>query len=691
MPPTFIKRMPFFRFLVAIIPGILLSYYLNCSDVSAFIIISLLSLCGFAVCLFISSLRQNYKLRWASGVFMFLFLFSMGWIITKHSFPSRISGTYSVVAQGRIERTENRMGEWLRIVFSPQKINNDSLPFKSKDLWMLMIRNDFGDNMPEAGQQIIIKGELNGLSKPDNPEAFDYDAYLFRNKIAGQMFLNDNNLIIQDVEIKFRLVDYAEKIRTYCIDLFVDHGIENSQLGILSALILGERDGIDRELNDRFVRSGAVHMLAVSGLHVGIIYMFINYILTIFFRPTHPARAVISVILLFGYASITGFSPSVTRAVVMFSFIQVGRTMAKNTNTYNNLCASAFLLLIVNPMFLFNIGFWLSHLAVASIVAFTYDFEKILKWTFMPIKKVWSLISVSTAAQLGVFPILLYLFGAFPIYFLIANILVLPLVAPVIILGIVLLAISWMPFLPEIVTWILNFLLKTIEFSVTKVVALPNSYIEGIWISFPMVVILYILVILLYNIKDYYSARKLINIGIVLILIILILNIQFFIKKSTTKLVVFSAGNNALIEMVENGESVVFATQELSIRNRDYAAGMFERKNVVRQKEFFIINDSTDRITPASFRITADTTNILLVTEGRSNILNDNVETNHIIILAGRTDIDVRELVAATNCETIVFASNCPTWLTSKWNSELENSEIKIHDVRKDGAFIWDK
>ena len=461
MSPTFLKRVPFLRFLVAIISGIFLSYNIN-ADFSVFILISFLSFCGFTVCLFSSSLNQSYKLRWASGFCIFVFLFSIGWIITKHSFPSKINRTYSVVAQGTIERTENRTSEWLRIVFSPQKINNDSIPFKHNDLWILMIRNNFGDNIPEAGSQIVIKGELNGLSKPDNPDAFDYGAYLFRNRIAGQMFLNDNNLIIQDVEVKLRIKDYAEKIRTYCIDLFADNGIENSQLAILSALILGERDGIDRDLNDRFVRSGAVHMLAVSGLHVGIIYLFINYILSIFFRPTHPAKTAISIMLLFGYAFITGFSPSVTRAVVMFSFIQIGMAQAKNSITYNNLCASAFLLLLVNPMFLFNIGFWLSHLAVASIVAFTYHFEKILKWTFMPIKKVWSLISVSLAAQLGVFPILLYLFGAFPIYFLIANVLVLPLIAPVIILGIVLLAISWIPFLPEIVAWILNFLLKQI-------------------------------------------------------------------------------------------------------------------------------------------------------------------------------------------------------------------------------------
>jgi len=698
-----IKEVPFIRFLVVLMLGIFFADMAKFDNFLLNAIVVGFSLTIFLIYLFVPNFYKNYKIRWIPGFAILVFLFSFGWILTRNSFPSEIKSTYEVVATGKIKRVENKQDTWVRIIFCPEKINNDSLPFKNGDEWTLIVRNEFIEIFPEAGQIIAIKGKLDGHSKPSNPDAFDYGAYLFRKGISGQMFVPPQDIIFFNEKARKNLFDIAENIRSFLMEIFKNSNINDAGSGIVSALILGDRSGIDRDLNERFVRSGAVHMLAVSGLHVGIIYLLINFILNIFFKPSSKIRMALAITLMFAYAFITGFSPSVNRAVFMFSLMQIGKSMAKNVNTYNTLSASAFILLIINPMFLFNIGFWFSHLAVAGIVAFTAPFESIfnenflnreffhkkyLKYPVWLLKKTWSLISVSMAAQLGLLPVLLHLFGAFPIYFLVTNIIVLPLVAPVIILGIVYLAVSWIPILSDITAWILNLVLRFMEISVTYIDTLPNAYIEGIWVSIPLVLMLYILIISFYNLFEYVSGKKIVAIALFTALSLLILNVQY-ISKTNDKFVVFNVGNNVLIESIEGGKSTVFASPKLTEKNLNFAATGFNTKNTIKMINFNILDSVGNSLYPLIYTTTLKNTNIAMLSGGARDVyVNKFNKPVDILVIFGKTALDATSTVENLNCHTIVFASNCPPWLVSRWTKELEHKTIKIHNVRNDGAFV---
>lgn len=685
-----IKEIPYIRLLICLIAGIFFAYRSKFDYTYLHVFTILFSLLFLLIFHFVPRFYKSRKLRWLPGVFMFFFLFSTGWLITRNSFPSKIDAEYEIVATGKIKRIEHKLDDWNRIIFRPEKFDNYNVPFKSSDEWILIVRNDFKGIIPEAGKMIGIKGILSGHSKPDNPDVFDYGAFLYRSGISGQMFIEPENIIFLDEKPRMELYDYGEKVRNFSSKIFSESGISGSSLGILNALILGERSGITREINDAFVRSGAVHMLAVSGMHVGIVYIIINFILNFFFKSNSKTRMIIAIISMFGYAFITGFSPSVNRAVVMFSFMQIGKNMTKDVNSYNMLCSSAFFILLFSPTSLFDAGFWLSYLAVAGIVAFMDPIENLVKSRFWLVRETWKMISISIAAQLGVLPVLLYLFGAFPIYFLISNLLVLPIITPATIAGIVLLPISQIPILSDILVWILSIMLKLIELLVTFVDSLPYSYLDGIWVSIPMIITLYFLIISIYKLFDYVSGKKIIHVATATVLTLLIFNIQY-ITKTKDKFIVFNTGNQSLIELINTGKSATFASAGLTESTRNFTASVFERKNVVKAKDFIVFDNVENSVFPTAYKSTINGNEILMLSGGDKNTtINEFEKPVDILVINGKSGMNVLKTIEQLKCKSVVFASSCPTWSVKKWIKELENSDVKIHNVRENGAFLID-
>ncbi len=214
---------------------------------------------------------------------LFVFLFSAGWINLSLRTPSKLNSNYELYATGTVNNIDNQSEKWIKILFKPELINNDSVPVKKGDLWLLLIKND--KNYPQIipGVKIAVKGKLLKHPVNSNPGAFNYGAFLHRSGISGQIFIKENDLEIIDLQVGWSFNLLSGKIREYCVNVFSKFGIGNSNLSLLNALVLGDRKGIERDLNEKFIRSGAIHLLAVSGLHVGIVYLFLNYLMAFFF------------------------------------------------------------------------------------------------------------------------------------------------------------------------------------------------------------------------------------------------------------------------------------------------------------------------------------------------------------------------------------------------------------------------
>ena len=223
--------------------------------------------------------------------------------------------------------------------------------------------------------------------------------------------------------------------------------------------MLGQRQDISKEIYNSYTQAGAIHILAVSGLHVGIILLLLNFIFKplIYFKNGNYIKLIVIVLILWSYAVIAGLSASVVRAVTMFTAVAIGMHLKRPTNVYNTLTISAFFLLLFKPMFLFDVGFQLSYLAVLAIVIIQPMLEKLWKPKFKLIDFFWKIFTVTIAAQFGIIPVSLYYFHQFPGLFFLSNLVIIPCLGFILGFGILIIILGLLNLLP-------NFLASTFGF-----------------------------------------------------------------------------------------------------------------------------------------------------------------------------------------------------------------------------------
>ncbi|MBI3483471.1 MAG: ComEC family competence protein, partial [Bacteroidetes bacterium] len=407
------------------------------------------------------------------------------------------------------------------------------------------------------GDKVLVKGNPQELNPPSNPGEFDFKRFLSFKNISHQQFVAiDEVKLISEASSK-SFIYYSHQARAWCMkkmNQFVHGGDERA---IAVALVLGVTDGIDNDLQNAYAASGAMHVLAVSGMHVGIIYAIILFL----FKPLNKLRnskwivAIVSLICLWSFSFITGNSPSVLRAVTMFSFIAMARPFGMRTNIYNTLAASAFVLLIYNPYLIMSVGFQLSYLAVLGIVYLQrplyqlWEIENTLgDWT-------WKITCVSIAAQASTFALGLLYFHQFPTYFLVSNLFVIPLSTLVLVGGIFLLGISFISSLASFVGLILEWLIKALNWIVFKTEALPMSLINNIHLTIFQCWLLMGILVLLILLFEFKSVKWLYaSFGLAAIFTVIQWN-HFTRNVDQKQMIVYSINNHRAIEFHDQGLS----------------------------------------------------------------------------------------------------------------------------------------
>jgi competence protein ComEC len=322
-----------------------------------------------------------------------------------------------------------------------------------------------------SGDEIWLNSVIYPVPKAFNPYQFDYSKYLEKQNVFHQIYTQENQIkIIQ----RHRTLDfYIENLRNNLSKSFDIHHFEPKTKAIIDALILGQRLELDKETIADYSSAGVIHILAISGLHISIIYFFIVFLLKPLKRIRFGAEIQLLIVLaiLWLFALLTGLPASVTRAVTLFSFISIGNYFNQPKAIYNALAISAFLILLVKPNSIFDIGFQLSYAAVLSIVLFQPFYKKFYFSENKIAVYFTDTVLVSLAAQIGVLPLSLYYFNQLPLLFLLANLVIIPLSSLVLIAGIVILPLNYI--LPSFAI----FLGKILEFSIQ----LMNNYIH--WIA----------------------------------------------------------------------------------------------------------------------------------------------------------------------------------------------------------------
>jgi competence protein ComEC len=389
------------------------------------------------------------------------------------------------------------------------------------------------DSSLNTGDQLIILTKPQIIKNMGNPFEFDYESMIQARNIWFSVYLTNGNYLKTGHQVN-RIIYLAEQVRDKLVSILTKVIREKEERSVISALTLGYRAEIGQDTMDYFASTGAMHVLSVSGLHVGLIYFILGFLLS-FLKRGKAGKAIFACVLilfLWIYAFISGFSPSVQRATVMFSFVIIGNGLRRPVNIYNTLMASALLLVLLNPDVIFDIGFQLSYLAVFGIILIQPALYKLIDVTNPVTKWIWSLTTVSIAAQLTTFPLGLFYFNQFPNLFWLSNFIVIP--ATTLIIWITLIFFSVCPIqslafilgviIEKITHWMLVVLkfLDSLPYAVSQGIVLSQTQVFILFSGIIAIIIffaskrkgwfLYFLVlILLFQLSDFYEKSKVFN------------------------------------------------------------------------------------------------------------------------------------------------------------------------------------
>jgi len=442
--------------------------------------------------------RKSFLPDTLFGSAVILFLLSSGYLLRteERARPAELPDSRQQVTVRLSGYPEKRNASWsfrARII-SVREGDSISHPHGSLMLWYM------GDTLPSPwtpGDRLCLNIRPRAVENNGNPCEFNYRRYLEGQGIKQMAFFRSGDIIGYHSEGRRSVRESSLIIAHGMTDLFRGAGLRGEELGLVTALTIGDKELLDKEQLTSFSRSGAMHIMAVSGLHVGMISLALSGMLFFLRGRLKIIKPMIIVPALWGFAFITGMSPSVLRATIMFTFLQAGHMLHRPAAGMNSLLASAFILTVARPAVLFEAGFQLSYLAVAFIIAFYNPFYRLIRLKNRILDWFWQMIAVSLVAQAGTLALAIRLFNIFPLLFLLTNLVVIPISFAVLLLAMMLIATSSLPPLSAFIAIILDRLARfTLTFT-GMVSSMDNGVIMNIGMSSAETILLTVAITLL--------------------------------------------------------------------------------------------------------------------------------------------------------------------------------------------------
>ena len=354
---------------------------------------------------------------------------------------------------------------------------------------LFFVRNEITD--VEIGDRLFVSSHIFPIENNNNPGEFDSETFWRTKGISQMSFLYPNGYVWDSNQLNFLEKWFVNLDRS--LSALFETKLKPEAVGVAKAIILGDRDHLEAESLRSFGNAGAMHVLAVSGLHVGLILTMLIFFFSRFPKWISKYRAtVLALLIIWFYALITGFSPSVFRAVVMFSMLTLAKVSGREYNPINVLAASAFVLVLWDPLLVFDLGFQLSYLAMLGILVVYPSIKKLIYFKQKGLRWIWEGTSVALAAQLFTFPLVLYCFHQFPNYFLLSNIGLMVFTNIILIVGVLFIVLHKVPFLTLGLAGALSFLVLGMFFFVQWIDHLPASVAKGFVFPAWEVLLLYI-------------------------------------------------------------------------------------------------------------------------------------------------------------------------------------------------------
>ncbi|WP_438710381.1 ComEC/Rec2 family competence protein [Aquimarina muelleri] len=675
---------PFVIITIATLLGVLLGHY-TFIEVNIAIISFLISICGLAI--FWQQSKKMFSKTTPFVILTILVFINFGIVLVKIHNLQNYSNHYSNEINSKeigktpigiefciIERLKST-AYYDKYIVSIRLIKNKATHGKI----LLRISKKSSINILDIGNIYLSYATLKPITKPLNPNQFDYARYLRNQYILHQITIQPNQLIYNEKK-EWSVYFLADQIRKKINENLSKYHFKSKEFSVINALYLGQRQDMSQEIFKDYRDAGAIHILAVSGLHIGILLFIIKLMLMPLNRIKKYGRKtklILSITLLWSFAIIAGLSPSVLRAVTMFSFLAIGMEIRSKTSTYNSLFISLFLLVCSNPLLIFSVSFQLSYVAVFSILWIQPIIVNKYKPRFYVTKILWTIFTVTIAAQLGLLPLSLFYFHQFPLLFFVSNLIILPFLGIILGFGVFVILLALLNILPQFIANLFGNCIDSMNTTIGWIAQQEIFIIKNISFSWSMLIASYLVIISFILVCKQYKRMKLYFMVSSIILIISIITYEKYRASRIEELILFHNQQNTTLGIVENQKIQLYSKDSISMRTTTFLL-----KNYLIKNQITLINSTIKLKNVYLYK-----KQTILILDSSDIYKKLNLQPD-VLILSNSPKIHLKRVINTLKPKQIVAdGSNYRSYL-DRWEKSCTILKVPFYRTDKEGAFI---
>jgi competence protein ComEC len=688
------KSAPFIRLLLPFIVGIIAQWYIQ-FPFKITLCLSFIFLLLFGL-FYLLPIGFRYKYQWLQGFLLNFIIFFVGILLTwgkdirtdKNWYGNFYSDSSSLVikineppiakensfkAEGMVEEVITNGGH--------QKTNGKILMYFSK--------NGF-DSIPKYGDKILITGGLQQIKNAGNPGGFNYSRYMAFQQTIHQVYLKKESYYLLDAHSENPLYSFIFWARSATINTLQKYVQGSPKVtGIVEALLIGYKEDLDKDVVQAYSNTGVVHIIAISGMHLGLIYIGLIWLFSRipFVKRSALTRVILIISCLWLFSLITGASASVLRSAVMFTCVIVGKEFFKQASIYNSLAASAFLLLSYNPFLLWDVGFQLSYLAIIGIIWLQKPIQDLLYSKYKVLQYLWQMCSISIAAQILTLPICIYYFHQIPTTFLFTNLICVPLSTLILFAEIGLLVCTFIPALAAVMgkfiyvlTWGMNTIIEFFN-------KLPLSLIDKIYATPFTTWVMYVFIFLL-SASLLRRNKRLLKMALGSLLLFATTWSYGKIKlQAQKKIIVYNVSRHTALDFVSNNKYWFYGDKAFETN------ASLQNFNLKPARVSMQVEESKDSLQALAHngKIWQFYNKKIMIVDSAVTFepLNNKIKVDALLICK-KPSIKISDITNAVTPTTIVFDASNSLWKIAQWKKECDELHLQYFITGEQGAFILD-
>lgn len=692
---TFFKRAPFLRLVLSLSAGISIQLYI---PFNLLILIAAAALLGVMLLTFRNlPFHALFQYDWLRGIALQLLVVCSGSLLVYQSdirhnryYFNKLMRPGDLLLVTVSEPVQQRTRSYKTVV-QVQSIIRQNIQIPARGKLLVYLTKDSAARGLEYGDRLLMSSHTTPVQYSGNPGSFNYRSYCATLQVYDQAFPGPGQWRRLPGKEENGLMRRILQCRQYCLNTLQQY-IGGREAGLAAALLIGYRYDLDKEMVQDYTNTGIVHIIAISGMHLALIYGGLLWLLR--WWPQHRfsegAKGLLIILLLWAFALLTGGTASVLRATVMFTFITAGKFMLdRYTGIYNTLAASAFLLLCYDPRLLIDAGFQLSYLAVLSIVIcyrrMYHSLQSSSKW----LDKLWDMVALTLAAQVLTLPVCLYYFHQFPVFFLPANMLAVPMSTVVLYGEIILLTLSSMPVMANGAGLILRVVMQWMNKTISWIGHWPGALITDIRMDLASLICLYTCIAGLlawWLLRWRQGLLVALTAAAVWSMETMLLRMN---EQSQSKMVVYNIPGHTVVDAISGHRSVTVGDHEVIRTDSSYKRYLHPAHVLYGVRHMRHRRDDADSCSFAGLRmLSIGQKRLVIIDSALPRIGSQKKFRTDYLLLSHNPHVDIKQLEKMFDAGCYIFDASSTPRNIQQWKSDCYMLTLRFFSVPDQGAYV---